>query len=108
MADLNNHISVFNFEYEILTHEGFKDFKGVIKGNNHNKIELELSNGRNLICTPKHKIYKHDMQIAFAEDSEEELLFLRLIMELELWEAEDLRDQRPCIAPLNCIRSNPF
>lgn len=68
MADLNNHISVFNSEYEILTHEGFKDFKGVIRGDNHNKIKLELSNGRNLICTPKHKIYKHDMQIAFAED----------------------------------------
>jgi hypothetical protein len=68
MADLSNHISVFNSEYEILTHQGFKDFKGVIRGENHNKVELELSNGDSLICTPKHKLYNYNMQIVYAEE----------------------------------------
>ena len=29
-------------------------------------------------------------------------------MAFALWEAEDFNDQRPWMAPLNCIRSNPF
>lgn len=56
MADLTQHKIYKNNNFEVLTDEGFKKFKGVIVGTNNSKIKINFSNKRQLICTPKHKI----------------------------------------------------
>jgi hypothetical protein len=56
MADLVDYSVYENSEFEVLTDVGFKDFDGVIVGNNENKLSLHISNGSELICTPEHKI----------------------------------------------------
>jgi hypothetical protein len=68
MADLTNYKCYNNSKYEILTHKGFKDFKGLLIGNNSNKIRLNLSYNKELICTPKHKLFSEESGIIFAED----------------------------------------
>jgi len=59
MADINNYKILKNTDYEILTDDGFKNFEGVIIGSNTDKIKFTFSNGRELVCTPKHKIIKN-------------------------------------------------
>jgi len=56
MADLKNHKTFKNTKFEVLTDEGFKDFKGIIIGKNVNKLKFKFSNGKELTCTPMHKI----------------------------------------------------
>ena len=68
MADLTNYRCYSNTKYEILTHEGFKDFKGLLIGDNPNKIKLKLSYNKELICTPKHKLFSEEGKIIFAEN----------------------------------------
>lgn len=67
MADLQDHIVLENVEYEILTSDGWKDFKGLIVGKNNNKIKITFDNDKELICTPKHKISSTKNDYLFAE-----------------------------------------
>ena len=69
MADITNHKIFKNTNFEVLTDEGFKDFKGVIVGTNNNKIKFTLSNGKELVCTSKHKIIKSNTyEWVYAKD----------------------------------------
>jgi len=68
MADLTNFDVFENTEYEILTEEGFKDFKGVFCGKNPNKIHLTFQSNKQLICTPKHKLMVNETDYVFAND----------------------------------------
>lgn len=68
MADVKQYKVFKNKNFEVLTDQGFKDFKGVIKGENSNKIKIKFSNDKELICTPKHKLIKLDFSIVFAKD----------------------------------------
>jgi hypothetical protein len=67
MADLQEHIVLENNEYEILTSDGWKDFKGLIVGKNPHRIKIGFSNGKYLKCTPKHKISISKDQYIFAD-----------------------------------------
>jgi len=71
MADLSNHMIYKNTKFEILTDEGFKDFKGLIVGKNPKKISLGLQTGNlssTLICTPKHKLILNNKACIYAKD----------------------------------------
>jgi hypothetical protein len=67
MADLQDHIVLDNSEYEILTSDGWKDFKGLIVGKNNNKLKITFSNNKSLVCTPKHKISLSENDYVFAD-----------------------------------------
>jgi len=67
MADLKNYKIYKNDKYQVLTQDGFKDFKGLIKGNNENKIILHIYQ-KSLICTPKHKIMIDGDNYVYAKD----------------------------------------
>jgi hypothetical protein len=56
MADLYKHKTFKNTNFEVLTDDGFKDFKGIIVGDNKDKLKLTFKSGKFIICTPKHKI----------------------------------------------------
>jgi len=56
MADLYRHKTFKNTNFEVLTDEGFKDFKGIIVGDNKDKLKLSFKSSKFVICTPKHKI----------------------------------------------------
>lgn len=66
MADVDNYCVIENTDYEVLTDQGFKDFKGLIVGENINKINLRFNNGIELNCTPKHKIILKNNAIVYA------------------------------------------
>jgi hypothetical protein len=66
MADLQKHIVFQNDDYEILTSDGWKDFKGLIVGENTSKMIITLSNNKTLTCTPKHKISLSEHDYTFA------------------------------------------
>jgi hypothetical protein len=68
MADLQNHEVYKNDRFEILTDEGFKDFEGIIIGDNPDKIILTFEHNIKLICTFKHKITLADKTFCFAKD----------------------------------------
>lgn len=69
MADITNYKIFKNNTFEVLTDEGFKDFKGIIVGTNENKIKFTLSNGKELVCTSKHKIIKNNTyEWVYAKD----------------------------------------
>ena len=56
MADLYKHKTFKNTNFEVLTDDGFKDFKGIIVGDNKDKLKLTFKSGKFVTCTPKHKI----------------------------------------------------
>jgi hypothetical protein len=73
MADLKKYKCISNSDYEILTPDGFKDFKGLFCGENPQKIKITFTSKnetKTLICTPEHKIVTHyNPQIyKFAKD----------------------------------------
>jgi hypothetical protein len=68
MADLLNPICVSNKKYEVLTDEGFKDFKGLLIGDNPNRLEITINNTIKLRCTPQHKLVSSDKSIVYAEN----------------------------------------
>lgn len=68
MADLTDFKCFENTEYEILTDEGFKDFEGMFCGKNQNKIHLIFESGKQLICTPKHKLMVNKCDYVFANE----------------------------------------
>ena len=73
MADLTNYKIYKNNDFEILTDDGYKDFEGLIVGENSDKIELTFEKNLNIICTPKHKIlidkytYKYANELAVGD-----------------------------------------
>jgi hypothetical protein len=67
-TDIQQHKCYNNTEYEVLTDEGFKDFKGIIAGNNATKLIITFSDGNYLKCTPKQKIFVTKEKYVFAED----------------------------------------
>lgn len=70
MADLITHKTYKNERFEVLTDNGFKNFVGIIVGENPKKIKIEFTNGKSLICTPKHKIFISDDIYKHVEDLE--------------------------------------
>ena len=68
MADLQNYKCIENTRFEVLTEKGFKDFKGLIVGENNIRIKLLISNGSELKCTPRHKIILKDNTVVYALD----------------------------------------
>ena len=56
MADFKTHKTFKNTNFEVLTHEGFKNFKGLMVGKNHKRLSLKFSNNKEIKCTPKHKL----------------------------------------------------
>ena len=68
MADLKNHEVYKNDRFEVLTDEGFKDFKGIIIGDNTDKLILTFEQNIKLVCTFKHKITLTDKTFRFAKD----------------------------------------
>jgi hypothetical protein len=68
MADVKNYKIYENTQFEVLTEDGFKDFKGIIVGENKNKIKLTFDNGISLCCTPKHKIMINKKDYKYAKD----------------------------------------
>jgi hypothetical protein len=70
MADFKTHKTFKNTNLEVLTHEGFKDFKGLMVGENNIKIILKFSGNKTLTCTEKHKIVLTDGSYVYAKDLE--------------------------------------
>lgn len=68
MADLTNQTVFKNTKFEILTEKGFRDFVGVIKGVNTQKMLIKTNDCKTLVCTPKHKIVLSDGTYAYAKD----------------------------------------
>lgn len=67
MADLINYKAFANNTFEVLTDEGFKDFRGILIGENSNKIVLKTTKGE-LTCTPKHKIMIDKENYKYAKE----------------------------------------
>jgi hypothetical protein len=68
MADLTKYKCFKNSKYQVLTNDGFRDFKGLIIGSNPSKIKLTLSSDKELICTPLHKLLAENEEIVYAKD----------------------------------------
>lgn len=69
MADVTDYKIYKNTQFEVLTDQGFKDFKGVIKGKNKSKIKITLDTSEHITCTPKHKlVQEHVDNWMYAED----------------------------------------
>lgn len=69
MADVSKYKIFKNTKFEVLTDQGYKDFKGIIVGENNNKLLLKLSNNKELTCTPKHKIIvDNEYNYVYAKD----------------------------------------
>jgi len=68
MADLLNYTVFENTKYKILTDEGFKDFTGIIIGENNKKVKISFNNGNDLICTHLHKLVLNDKGYKYAKD----------------------------------------
>ena len=68
MADLKNYKCYKNGRFQVLTQDGFKDFKGLLVGENENKIKITFANKDYLICTPKHKLLTEVEEVVYAKD----------------------------------------
>lgn len=69
MADLSKYKIFKNTKFEILTDKGYKDFEGIIVGDNDSKLLLKFSNDKELTCTPRHKIVTDtDYNYVYAKD----------------------------------------
>ena len=92
MADLKEYKVYKNTQFEILTDEGFKDFKGLIVGNNNDRVKLTFTDGISLICTPKHKLMIDTKDFVYAKDSSigDIVYGNKEIKEVEEYSSEDL------------------
>jgi len=92
MSDLISHKTFENNNFQVLTDKGFKDFKGIIVGENENKIEIKISNGYTLVCTPKHKIFINDETYKDVEDLKiGDIIFNNLeILNISYYKNDDL------------------
>ena len=68
MADLTNYKCFKNSKYQVLTNNGFRDFKGLIVGSNPSKIRLTFTDDKELVCTPKHKLLTGKEDIVYVQD----------------------------------------
>jgi len=66
MADLTNYKCYKNNRFQVLTQDGFKNFKGLIIGENSQRVKIVLTSGKELYCTPHHKVLRRDESIAYA------------------------------------------
>ena len=91
MADLNKYKVFKNENFEVLTDSGFQDFKGIVIGENPNKIRLDFSDKTHLICTPKHKLIIEDGTWIYAKDVKIGLLLFGLIevIHIDIFENND-------------------
>jgi hypothetical protein len=81
MADLNKYTIYENTEFEVLTKNGFKNFRGLIVGVNRHKLLLSFNMGISLLCTPKHKIMINETDYKYAQDlSSGDVLFNNIIV----------------------------
>jgi len=92
MADLKEYKVYKNTQFEILTDEGFKDFKGLIVGKNNDRVKLTFTDGISLICTPKHKIMLNKTDYRYAKDSSvgDVVYGDKEIKEIESYSSDDL------------------
>ena len=92
MADVKEYKVYKNTQFEILTDEGFKDFKGLIVGNNNDRVKLTFTDGISLICTPKHKLMIDTKDFVYAKDSSigDIVYGNKEIKEVEEYSSEDL------------------
>lgn len=58
MVETENTVESYtpNYDYEILTNEGFKDFDGITSKFSEEIVEIKTSNGSTIKVTPKHEI----------------------------------------------------
>lgn len=68
MADLTKYKCFKNSKYQVLTNDGFRDFKGLIVGSNPSKIRLTFTDDKELVCTPKHKLLTDKEDIVYVQD----------------------------------------
>jgi hypothetical protein len=68
MADLTDYKCFKNSKYQVLTNDGFRDFEGLMMGVNPSKVKLSFANGRELVCTPKHKLLTYEDSVVYAKD----------------------------------------
>ncbi|MFA5754570.1 MAG: terminase family protein [Patescibacteria group bacterium] len=72
MADFKQNVKLYkNSNFEILTNKGFKNFEGMMIGENHQKVKITFKSGKQLLCTPKHKIMLNDEKYLYACDLSE-------------------------------------
>lgn len=67
MADLVKYHIIENSEFEILTENGFKEFRGIIVGENREKLKITFNTGEYIICTPLHKIMIDEYDYVYAQ-----------------------------------------
>jgi hypothetical protein len=68
MADLSKYKTLENERFEVLTDDGFKDFKGLVIGDNENKITIKFHDNKSITCTPKHKLMVNRDKYVYAID----------------------------------------
>lgn len=66
--DIENVDCFSNVKYDILTEKGFKSFRGILQGNNTNKIQFTFSNNEKLTTTPCHKFLTNNGSVVLAKD----------------------------------------
>lgn len=57
-----------NTRYEVLTKDGFKDFKGIKKTYREDNIKLYFSDSSSIIVTPEHRLLDYNNEYVFAKD----------------------------------------
>lgn len=92
MADLINHKTYENTMFEILTNDGFKDFKGMMAGYNKYKIKITFSDNSHLTCTPKHKLMVTSKNWIYSESvTKGDILYgNKIIAEIETNQNDDI------------------
>lgn len=68
MSDVTEYKVLKNTQFEVLTDQGFKPFKGLIVGKNQHKLRITFDTETELVCTPKHKLIDTNYQWIFAKD----------------------------------------
>ena len=68
MADVKNYKIFKNSRFEVLSHDTFRDFHGLIVGENTHKLHITFNNGKSIICTPKHKIMINHADWVYADN----------------------------------------
>lgn len=57
-----------NNRYEVLTKDGFKDFKGIKKSYRDDNFKLYFSDGSDIVVTPEHKLLNDKNDYVYAKD----------------------------------------
>lgn len=57
-----------NTRYEVLTKDGFKDFKGIKKSYREDNIKIYFDDNTDIIVTPEHRLLEEDCIYVYAKD----------------------------------------